>query len=142
MRDANVNDRSSVERLYPREDFEREAAGNSDAKATVHRGLRIVSPVDREGRFSAERASRHVAEGDPEGDTVFLAPFLTQADAPLRQSETYGGAVQTGDALAGGSQKAQDYRTFVDRIIHVAQSAEFKTAVGRNEERLHGFHGG
>jgi hypothetical protein len=142
MPEANVNDRRSVERLYPREDFEREAAGNSDAKAMVHRGLLIVSPVDREGRFSAERASRHVSEGDPEGDTVFLTPFLAQADAPLRQSEAYGGAVQTGDVLAGGPQKGQDYRAFVDRIIQAAKSAEFKTAVGRDEERLHGFHGG
>jgi len=142
MPEANVNDRSSVERLYPREEFEREAAGNSDAKATVHRGLRIVSPVDREGRFSAERASRHVAEGDPEGDTVFLAPFLARAGAPLRQSETYGGSVETGDAVAAGSEKGQDYRAFVDRIIQAAKSAEFKPAVGRDEERLHGFHGG
>jgi hypothetical protein len=141
MPEANINDRSSVERLYPREAFERDAGENADAKATVHRGVRIVSPVDDEGRFSAERGSRHVGERNPEGDTVFLAPFLAEADAPVRQGETYGGPVQAGDAPAD-AQKAHDYRAFVDRIIETAKAAEFKPAVGRGDERLHGFHGG
>src|SRR5918998_2344853 len=96
MPEANINDRSSVERLYPRDDFDRDAGENADAKATVRRGLRIVSPVDRDGRFSAERGSRHVGESDPEGDAVFLAPFLAQADASLRPGMTYGGPVGTG----------------------------------------------
>jgi hypothetical protein len=142
MPDANVNDRSSVERLYPRDDFDRDAGENSDAKATVHRGLRIVSAVDRDGRFSAERGSRHVGESDPEGDTVFVAPFLAQGHAPLRQTNTYGGPAETGHASAGGDRKARDYQAFVDRIIETAKAAQFKSAVGRHEDRLRGFHGG
>ena len=142
MPDANVNDRSSVERLYPRDDFDRDAGENSDAKATVHRGLRIVSPVGPDGRFGAERGLRHVGESDPEGDTVFVAPFLAQGFAPLRGTDAYGGAAETGDAPAGGGRKDQDYRAFIDRIIEAARAAEFKPAVGQHEDRLRGFHGG
>src|SRR5687767_9412041 len=89
---ANIHDRRSIERLYPSADFEREAAGNADAKATVHRGVRILSPVDAQGMFEAERASRHVGEADPLGDTVFLAPFLQDAGAALAPGDgAYGG---------------------------------------------------
>jgi hypothetical protein len=142
MPDANINERSSIERLYPREDFDRDAGENSDAKATVHRGLRIVSPIDGEGRFSAERGSRHVGEGDPEGDTVFVAPFLGAGPAPLQQSGAYGGPAETEEPSAAPGRKAQDYHAFVDRIIAAAKGADFKPAVGRHDGRLRGFHGG
>ena len=142
MREANINDRPSIERLYPIEDFAHDAGENSDAKATVHRGLRILSPVDREGRFRAERASRHVAESDPEGDTIFLAPFFTDADPAQSQGDTYGGPTPTADAQAASTKKTQDYRSFLDRIIEAAKTAHFKRAIGRDEDRLRGFHGG
>ena len=138
MAEANVNDRASVERLYPRADFERDAGENSDAKASVHGGLRIVSGVDASGTFRAERGLRHVGENDPEGDARFLAPFLREAHAPVPQTPLYGGAAAPPDAPDKGS----DYRSFIDRIIATARSAEFKDPIGRGEERLHGFHGG
>jgi hypothetical protein len=142
MSEANINDRASVERLYPREDFERDAGENARAKATVQRGILIVSAVAADGRFGAERASRHVGEEDPEGDTIFLAPFSTQASAPLHEGNAYGGPVETGDALESASWKAEDYRAFIDRIVEAARAATFKSAVGRHDERLKGFHGG
>ena len=141
MPDADINDRSSVERLYSRDDFDRDAGENSDAKATVHRGLRILSPVDRSGRFSAERRSRHVGESDPEGDSVFIAPFLTEDHAPFQQGG-YGSAAETGDVLAAGERKARDYEAFLDRIVEAAKAADFKPAIGRHDDRLRGFHGG
>jgi hypothetical protein len=142
MPDANINDRRSVEGLYPRDDFERDASENSDAKATVHRGLRILSAVDPNGGFKAERGLRHVGESDPEGDTVFVAPFLAQSQAPLHQTNTYGGDVEMGDPGQASQDKTGDYRAFVDRIIAPAKAAEFKPPVGRHEGRLRGFHGG
>jgi hypothetical protein len=140
---ANIHDRRSIERLYPREDFEREAGENADVKATVHRGIRILSAVDAQGTFTAERASRHVGEADPLGDTVFLAPFLHGADAALAPSDAaYGGPDETGDALAAAARKGDDYEIFVERVIRAAQSARFKPPIGKDEERLRGFHGG
>jgi hypothetical protein len=140
MAAANIHDHKSVERLYPRHDFEREAGENADAKATVQRGIRILSPVDDQGVFRAERASRHVGERDPLGDAVFLAPF---AHAALTQSDTaYGGPDETGDALATTAHRGDDYEAFIDRIINAARSARFKPHIGKDEERLRGFHGG
>ena len=138
MAEATVNDRASVERLYPRTDFERDAGENSDAKASVQRGLRIVSGVDASGTFRAERGLRHVGENDPEGDALFIAPFLREAHAPVPQTDAYGG----GAAPAEAADKTEDYRAFIGRIIASARSAEFKEPIGRGEERLQGFHGG
>jgi hypothetical protein len=142
MPEANINDRASIERLYPREDFERDAGENARPKTTVHHGLRIVSPVDTEGRFDAERTSRHVGEEDPEGDAVFVAPFLTEPSAPFQQGDAYGGPAESGDPLEVGSHKADDYRAFIDRLVEAARTAEFKSPIGRHEKRLQGFHGG
>ena len=64
MLEANIGDRSSVERLYPREKFDRDAGENSDAKATVHRGLLIVSGAERP------------AKGEyPDGAVFFTKPY-------------------------------------------------------------------
>jgi hypothetical protein len=142
MPDANIHDRSSLERLYPRDDFDRDAAENADAKATVHRGITIVSGVDRDGRFGAQRALRHVGEGDPEGDTVFVAPFRAQADAPVPHLASCGDPAETNDVSPIGEHKAQAYQAFLDRIIEAVKTAEFKPAVGCREDRLAGFHGG
>jgi hypothetical protein len=141
MPEANINDRSSIERLYLREDFERDAGENARAKATVHRGIRIVSPVDSQGSFTAERASRHVGEEDPEGDTVFLAPFMAEGSAPLQEGAAYGGPIITADGPSD-SRKADDYAAFIDRLLERARTAEFKSPIGRHEKRLQGFHGG
>ena len=143
MPQASIHDRSSIERLYPREDFEREAGENADAKATVHRGIRILSSVDAQGLFEAERASRHVGEADPLGDTVFLAPFLQGASAALTPGDNaYGGPDETGDAVAAASRKGDDYEAFVTRVVDAARSARFKPPIGKDEDRLRGFHGG
>ncbi|HEX2725106.1 MAG TPA: hypothetical protein VHN20_04730 [Beijerinckiaceae bacterium] len=142
MAQASIRDRRSIERLYPREDFEREAGQNADAKATVHRGIRILSPVDAQGQFEAERASRHVGEADPLGDTVFLAPFLQDASAAPAPSDSAYGGPGAGDAMGASARKRDDYDAFIARIVGAAQSAEFKPAIGRDDERLRGFHGG
>ena len=142
MPKAKIGDRASVERLYPRADFERDAGENARADAAVHRGLRIVSPVDAEGRFSAERAARHVGEDDPQGDTVFLAPFLAEASAPLQPGSAYGGGIEMGAPEEVATRKADEYSGFIDRIIAAAKAADFKSPIGRHEERLRGFHGG
>ena len=86
MTAANVNDRSTVEAIYPREAFQSDAAENSRAKTAVLRGVLIASAASESGAFAFHRASRHVGEKDPLGDTRFLAPFLSEAGAALRQS--------------------------------------------------------
>ena len=142
MPEANIHDRATIERLYRREDFEQDAGENASAKATVHRGLLIVSPVNAEGRFTIERMSRHVGEEDPESDTVFLAPFPAEASAPLQQGGAYGGPLEAGMGQDVEARKADAYRIFIDRVVEAARTADFKPPIGRGEGRLRGFHGG
>ncbi len=143
MSRANINDRSSLERLYPRDAWAQDAGKKADAKAEVLHGVRIASPVDENGDFDLVRASHQVAEINSEGDVVFLFPQMGDDYAALMQKETdYGGAEEKGDALDRVRHKDQDYEAFIDRIIQAARSAKFKPAIGRGEERLRGFHGG
>ncbi len=142
MSSANVNDRASIERLYPRKAFEEDAARNALPKADVLHGVRIASEVAEGGEFTLQRTSRQVGENDPLSDTLFLAPFPTEAQGVLRQTPAYGGAEETPDALAEAGTKRPDYDAFVERIVETARRAAFKDPIGRHEPRLRGFHGG
>ena len=116
---ANVNDRGSIEAAYSSEAYRNDAARNSVGNASVLHGLTILSQPDAAGEFEMVTAKRQSGEGDPEGDTVFVPPFL----------ESEGGA---GDA---------GYAAYVDRVLELARSVEFKSPLGR-DPRLAGFHGG
>ncbi|HEX8166072.1 MAG TPA: hypothetical protein VF601_09825 [Beijerinckiaceae bacterium] len=142
MSSANVNDRASIERLYPRDAFEADAARNALPKADVLHGVRIASGVSESGEFALQRTSQQAGENDPLGDTLFLAPFPTEAGGALRQTPAYGGAEENPDALAKAADKRPDYDAFVDRIVETARRATFKGPIGRHEPRLKGFHGG
>ena len=142
MSSANVNDRASIERLYPHEAFEADAARNALPKADVLHGVRIASAVSEDGAFELQRTSQQVGENDPLGDTLFLAPFPTEAQGALRQTPAYGGAEENPGALAKAADKLPDYDAFVDRIAETARRAAFKDPIGRHEPRLKGFHGG
>ena len=142
MSTANVNDRASIERIYPRDAFETDAANNSRGKALVLQGVLIASQPSESGEFTFLRKRRHVGENDPEGDTLFVAPYLGQEYSALEQTPGYGGAQETGDAVDEVERGARDYDAFVDRIIATAKAARFKEPIGKNEERLRGFHGG
>jgi hypothetical protein len=142
MSTANVNDRATIERLYPREAFEADAAKNANPKADMLHGVRIASEVSESGEFTLQRTRNQVGENDPLGDTLFLAPFLGEAQGALRQSPGYSGAEENPDALPKAADKRPDYEAFIDRIAETARQAAFKDPIGRHEPRLRGFHGG
>jgi hypothetical protein len=138
---ANVNDRSSVERLYPREAFEADAARNSRGKALVLEGVLIASQPSPSGEFELQRKRHHIGENDPEGDTLFLAPYLGEEYAALQETPDYGGAEEKAGGL-GAVERGSDYAAFIGRIVETAKQAKFKSPIGNKEERLRGFHGG
>jgi hypothetical protein len=78
-------------------------------------------------------------ERDPEGDTVFLAPSLTEQPGALAASPDYGGGDHSAPAAASGQD---GYDAFLAAVFQTARTAEFKRPIGRGEERLRGFHGG
>jgi hypothetical protein len=142
MSSANVNDRATIEAIYPREAFESDAAQNSRGKAAVVHGLLIASEVAESGVFELKRAKRHAGENHPLGDTRFIAPFLREAYAVLEQTPAYGAPKEKAGGLEKVERRGDDYRTFIDQVIEMAARAQFKDPIGRHEERLRGFHGG
>ena len=148
MTSANINDRSSVERLYPRDAFEADAGSNALGKTAVLQGLRILSGPNEAGEFQIARASQHVGEvhaGEKQGrgNGLFLAPNLGSNFAALMQNDTdYGGAQEKHDAIQSVSARQDEYAAFIDRVIATAGAADFEQPIGRGEERLKGFHGG
>ena len=148
MTSASINDRASVERLYPREAFEEDAGSNARGKSTVLRGVRILSGPDARGEFRIARGSQHVGEvhvGEAQGrgNGLFLAPDLGANFAALAQKDTdYGGAEEKSDAIGSVAARGAEYDAFIDRVIAAARAADFEQPIGRGEERLKGFHGG
>ncbi|AWB07033.1 hypothetical protein A6A40_18275 (plasmid) [Azospirillum humicireducens] len=139
MAKANINDRSSIERIYDRPSFERDAAANARSKATIVHGVKILSAPDADGQVEISRASHHVAEGNPEGDTIFIPAFSlhdsTAADGNIHVGSVAPVATPPGEA-------ADEYRSFIDDVLNAAKQGHFKSEIGRGEERLKGFQGG
>lgn len=139
MAEANINDRSSFERAYDRHSFEQDAAMNARSDTTVVHGVTILSAPDAEGRVDLSRTSQHVGEGNPEGDPVFIAAFRLR-DTAAENADTYAGSVEP--PTEEQDEDPDEYRTFIDQLVDAARNAQFKPDIGRNEERLKGFHGG
>ncbi len=131
MQRANINDRSTIERIYPRAVFQQEANANSRAKASVVSGVRIISAPDADGSFDLARASRHAGAAESSDGAVFLSPTLQQT-----------GHGSDDPAAAGAGQAAggnDPYSAFIDRIIATARSAPVASSPGRGDARLRGL---
>ena len=142
MSTANVHDLASLERAYPRTAFEQDAARNARGESSIRYGVNILSDTDKDGNFTLIRASQHVAEKDPEGDSVFLTPSW-QAAARVDD----GGSVRDGGLAPLGADRedaalADDYRLFLKRVGDVAQTVDFKPPIGFGDDRIKGFRGG
>jgi hypothetical protein len=133
---ANIHDRDSVEAVYPEEVFAYEAGLNSRAKATVHKGVRILSAVDERGGFEIERGARHVGEDETQEHAIFLSPDLIASAQALVDGGGYGTTVQRKSGQQ--ADKAADYVAFVDRIIAAARQADFAAVPGFKDARLRG----
>ncbi len=139
MAEANINNRASFEQAYDRHSFEQDAAMNARSDTTVVHGVTILSAPDAEGRVELSRTSQHVGEGNPEGDTVFVAAFRLH-DTVAENANTYAGSVEP--VASAQSDAAGDYKAFIDQLLDTGRNAHFKPDIGRGEQRLKGFHGG
>jgi hypothetical protein len=122
MQRPNINDRRTIERIYPRAVFQQEANANARANASVLCGVRIAAPADAEGTFDLVRASRHSGESDPSEGAIFLSPTAQEA-RPGTPAPDWDGA----------------YRRFIDEIIATASRAEFAPSPGPGDARLRGL---
>jgi hypothetical protein len=134
MASARLTDRNSLYAAYPRDQFERDAAGNSDIKTEVLSGVVLLSAPDPAGRFELDRASRHVGEVAPSGPSVFLYPVLGDAQGGLAGARPGYGNEEPG----GAAQPAPDYEAFLDRIAAAARGLTDRPSPGRGDARLQG----
>jgi hypothetical protein len=121
MPTANTRDRASIERIYSRDDYARDASENERRKPGVLKGVRIAEAADGRGDFAIEPASQQAGEVS---GAVFLAPFhrVTAAE----------------DAA---SDRRHAYEAFLDEIIEAAQRPGFRgeDSPGPGDRRLRGL---
>jgi hypothetical protein len=131
MPKANINRRSTLEDVYPRDVFASDAAQNGRMASTVLRGVRILSAPDAAGNFEFERATRQVGE-------AVSASFLT----PHRREDRTADAGHDSPATASAEPDPQaGYAAFLDEIAAAAQRFGYKPeeSPGRDEPRLRGL---
>ena len=117
MPTANINDRHSLEAIYPRDAFAGDAAENGRTDATMLRGLRVLSAPDDNGNIQLERARHQVGESHG-------APFLP-AFRPSGGTEH--------DPTAG-------YDAFLADVVEAAKRFGFdsKGTPGQGDPRIRG----
>ncbi len=145
---ANVNDRSSIERVYSVDTFAVDAATNAKQPANeLLRGVRILSAPDENGTFEIEPGIKHVGE-------VHSAAFLVSCRT-LRglhaQAAVYeflkrdaGSLVmsRTGQIYAIANPDPRvEYEAFIGRIITAAPRVGFRQngSSGSGDARLQGL---
>jgi hypothetical protein len=131
MHRADINDRESIERIYPRAVFAREANANMRAKASVLSGVQIASAPDGQGHFELTRASRHAGEDRSSAGAIFLCPFA--------QRSGHGADDPAAAAPPSGERPRDAYDAFIDEVIAKARGARFPEPTGRHDPRLRGL---
>lgn len=135
MERANIHDRGSIERVYPRAVFEQEALSNTRGKASVLHGVRINSAPDGSGAFDLVRAARQVGEDERSASGVFLCPFAHQR-ATLEAPEARAASAGRLDTLAG---VRGEYDAFIDKIVATARTVRIDPSPGPGDPRLRGL---
>ena len=120
---ANIHDRASIERVYSREDYARDASENERRKPGVLKGVQITAAPDENGNFVLSPASQQVGEVS---GAVFLAPFHR---------------VAAEEHAAADPDPGHGYEAFLDDIIAAAQRQGYRaeTSPGPGDQRLRGL---
>jgi hypothetical protein len=122
MPTANIHDRGSIERIYPRDAYASDASQNDRHHPAGLRGVRIAEVADGAGNFAIEPAAHQAGEVP---GAVFLAPFhraTAQENAAAEPDTRHG------------------YEAFLDEIIEAAQRPGFRpeASPGPGDARLRG----
>ena len=138
MKTVNVYVREEVEAFYSLDAFVHDAGQNTQAKAVVRHGIRILSAPDDDGKVRMSRGQHHVGDAAPNLDALFLCPYRTEGT--VREDASGYGAESQEERVP--STPEESYRDFIDRVVEAAKEARFPDAIGMHDVRLKGFHGG
>lgn len=128
MTTVNVNNRASIEALYPRDVWESDAGTNSQTRKGKLRGLLIVSPPSADGNFHLRRALRSVADCQSDPHVAFVCPYMGRAyDIFTPAAGVHGAVLEKRDALEDHSD---EYQAFIDGIISAARQVQFPPIPG------------
>lgn len=145
---ANINNRPSIERIYPIGEFAVDAAQNAKQPANeLVRGVRILSAPDDGGEFEMARATKHV--GEVHGNVFFLAAHRT-----LCGLHVFAAVYQSLESEARAFPRSRlgqpyalmnpdprsEYDSFIGAIIAAASQVGFRRSAspGRGDARLQG----
>ena len=119
---TNINDRRSIERIYPADAFARDAAENDRPRIEILKGVRVASAPDADGNFALEPAAHYAGEAP---SAVFLAPFHR------RTAREYAG---------DDPDPRHGYDAFIDEIIDAARRHGYRAveSPGPDDPRLRG----
>jgi hypothetical protein len=128
---ANIQDRKSIEEVYPPAAFASDAAYNGQVTHEVILGVRILSAPDAKGDFDLERSRQHIGEA---ATPTFLAPHRREKMLTNKEEDTPAAGVELPHLPAG-------YMEFVDDVAAAARQFGFEPekSPGRNEPRLQGL---
>lgn len=123
---ANINDRQSVEQIYPHDVWEADAGMNSQGRDGLLRGLLIESSPANDGSFNIRRAVRHIGDVTLDPYTLFMRPNLGKAcDIFAPGLGVHGAVIEKHDAL---EDDLRDYVDFVDGLFATARRSRLHTA--------------
>ena len=122
MTSANISDRRSVEKIYPRDVWEAEAANNSQGGQKILGGLLIESQPDDAGNFHLRRTTRGSAEIEgSQHYVIFICPYMGRAyDVFTPIFGVHGAIKEKHDALESVDD---EYDDFIARVLDAASHA-------------------
>ena len=122
MPTANIHDRASIERVYSRDDYARDASENERRKPGVLKGVQITLAPDENGNFVLAPSSQQAGEVS---GAVFLAPFHR---------------VTAKEHAAADPDPGHGYEAFLGDIIAAAQRHGYRVEAspGPGDPRLRG----
>lgn len=133
---ANIHNRDSVKAAYGFVDYSQDVGGNSRGKASIHRGVLIESPPDKNGDFRIRTHARSLSEEAPGTGGIFLCPFLgADYTSFYLVGGSKGAVVEQGDIFKGDDH--ENYQRFLERVIRTAKEMDWPTPMDPN--RLKNF---
>jgi hypothetical protein len=116
---ANLNERTSIERIYPLAAFDQDAGENSSGSSPRRCGVKVESVPDAGGGFRMVRAAQALTGLVDTPGTAFLCPYMGRAYGLFMIKGGGRGAVEEhGDIFA---DHLDEYTAFLEALVQTAR---------------------